>query len=311
MGFDAGTLALVEDALSDCFQYHSALDTFLRRSGVSPKLLSAARERAEKRNADSGRFAKAPKRFVVQEVLSAANSVGPEGDKLIAALVTGLTRTIFRDASPDALDAIAKLKAQSEADRSEIEETRRAAEADRARSARAVELEREAKRAGMEAARDSLRDRFLGLRAEGNAQRRGYLLETFLNDLFEYEGLDPRRSFRLLGEQIDGSFAWRSRTCLVEAKWVKEAVAGAEFGAFNYKLEGKTLDTRGLYISINGYSPEAIRAMNAKGSLKFVCVDGAHIMRALVSSEGLAPILERVWRHADETGESYLPVSKL
>ena len=56
---------------------------------------------------------------------------------------------------------------------------------------------------------------------------------------------------------------------------------------------------------------EAIRGMNSKGALKFVCVDGAHIMRALVSFDGLQPILERVWRHADETGESYLPVSKL
>ncbi|WP_066522205.1 hypothetical protein [Sphingobium cloacae] len=86
-------------------------------------------------------------------------------------------------------------------------------------------------------------------------------------------------------------------------------MAGADFGAFNYKIEGKSADTRGLFVSVNGYSPEAIQGMNGKGALKFVCIDGAHIMRALLTDGGLPAILERVWRHADETGEAYLPVS--
>jgi len=144
--------------------------------------------------------------------------------------------------------------------------------------------------------------------SEGNAQTRGYLLETFLTDLFENEGLEPRGSFKLKSEQIDGSFLWRTGTSLMEAKWVKEPVAGADFGAFNYKIEGKSVDTRGLFISINGYSPEAIKGMNAKGALKFVCIDGAHLVRALLTDEGLTAVLEKVWRHADETGEAYLPV---
>jgi hypothetical protein len=51
--------------------------------------------------------------------------------------------------------------------------------------------------------------------------------------------------------------------------------------------------------------------MNGKGELKFVCIDGAHLMRALSIDEGLTPLLERIWRHADETGEAYLPASRL
>jgi restriction endonuclease Mrr len=68
---------------------------------------------------------------------------------------------------------------------------------------------------------------------------------------------------------------------VMKAKWVKDRVADTEFRAFNYKIEGKTVDTRGLYVSINGYSAEAIRGMNSKGALRFVCIDGAHIMRAV------------------------------
>jgi hypothetical protein len=311
MAFDAGTIALVEDALSECFKYHSALDSFLSRSGVGAGLIAQARSRAERRTAEVGRYSKAPKRIVVQEVLSGITALGSGQDQVIAALITALSKGDFKDANPEGLEAIDRLKRLAEADREELVQRRQAEREQHQRSKRAAEQAREAQRAERQASRDALKDRFTVLMSESNAQRRGYFLETFLNDLFEFEGLDPRGSFRLVGEQIDGSFAWRTRTCLVEAKWVKDPVAGAEFGAFNYKIEGKTADTRGLYISINGYSSEAIEGMKLKGALKFVCIDGAHIMRALVSSDGLAPILERVWRHADETGESYLTVNRL
>jgi hypothetical protein len=83
----------------------------------------------------------------------------------------------------------------------------------------------------------------LTLNEHQDHQQRGYAFERFLNELFEFEGLSPRGSFRIMGEQIDGSFAWANRTYLVEAKWVTEPVAGAEFGAFMYKIAGKTADT--------------------------------------------------------------------
>jgi hypothetical protein len=114
-----------------------------------------------------------------------------------------------------------------------------------------------------------------------------------------------------VGEQIDGSFSWRGRTYLTEAKWVKEPVAGAEFGAFIYKIEGKTADTRGLYISINGYSPTALVGLKGKGALRFVCIDGAHIVRAFGVGQSFQALLDAIWRRADETGQAYLPVSEM
>lgn len=311
MAFDAATLALVEDALSESFKYHNRLDAFLLRSGVDQALLDGSRAGAEERSARIGRYPKAPKRFVVQQILSDIDALGGDGDRIIAAIVTGLVKGRFPDATPDGIRALEDLKSKAEADRKEGAEKRAAEEHKKAKARSEAERSREIAREARQTSRDLLRDRFLSLIAESNAQARGYLLETFLNELFELEGLDPKKSFRLVGEQIDGSFVWRNRTCLVEAKWVKEPVAGVDFGAFSYKIEGKTADTRGLYISINGYSIEAIQGMNAKGALKFVCIDGAHIMRALHSYDGLPPILGRVWRHADETGESYLPVTKL
>lgn len=308
MGFDAATLQHLEDALSECFRYHAALDSFLLRCGLPPERLADSRKLAEDRAA--GRFTKAPKRYVVQNVLQDIATMGTEGDRMIAAMVTSLLQMTFSDASDTALSAVQALQSKIKSDkevRAEQREDERRAAAD---AKRKDELIREAARAGRTAARDVLRDRFISMTSQTNSQSRGYLFETFLNDLFEFEELDPRKSFRLVGEQIDGSFNWRSRTYLVEAKWTQGPAAGLEFGAFNYKLEGKTVDTRGIFISVNGYSTDAIRGMNSKGALKFVCIDGAHLMRALLSDDGLVPIFERIWRHADETGEAFLPVSR-
>lgn len=311
MPFDAQTLALVENALSECFNYHNQLDTFLARAGVPQTVVDQARGHAERRAREARReYSRAPKRFVAQEILKLLSERGTEGDRELAATITSLVRGAFPDATATATAAIDALRLKVGSDREERERQRKEREADEQEKLRKAERTREVTRSKIQKERDDLYERFLGLMAEGNTQARGYLFEAFLNDLFAFEKLAPRGSFKIVGEQIDGSFVWRNRTYLVEAKWVKDAIAGAEFGAFAYKIEGKTADTRGLYVSVNGYSPQAIVGLNGKGALKFVCADGAHLVRALSAGQTLAQVLERVWRHADETGEAYLDVGR-
>lgn len=47
-------------------------------------------------------------------------------------------------------------------------------------------------------------------------QQRGYILERLLAELFELFDLDPRASFRVTGEQIDGAFTFDSTNYLFE-----------------------------------------------------------------------------------------------
>lgn len=299
MTFGAHVLALLEDALAECFQYHTALDTFLHRSGVKSFSLAAARQRAEERNKVSGRFSKAPKRLVAQEILHDLGAGLTADDQLVATLITEFCKGSFPEASQLGQAAIEGLKKAKILDQKETAECR--VEQER-RQQEKIKFDKANKR-------QELHSLFLKLNEESDHQQRGFALERFLSDLFEFEGLDPRASFKIKGEQIDGSFVWANRTHLVEAKWVKLPVAGADFGAFDYKIDGKTADTRGLYISINGYSPPAITGLNGKGKLRFICIDGAHLLRCLEPDRHLKKVLEILWRHADETGEAYLPIS--
>lgn len=306
MPFGPHIIDLVESCLSECFKFHGALDTLVLRSGYARDKLDAARARAEDRCKQSARaFARAPKRFVAQEILRDLSDQGAEGDRPMAAIITALTKGTFPDATPDGIEALARLKAARAIEAQEAADRR----ADRERQKRDAERSEEVAAARKRAIREAFLQRFSDLVMMTDAQARGYALEKFLNDFFDYERLEPRGSFKLIGEQIDGSFAWNARTSLVEARWVKLPIAGAEFGAFIYKIDGKTADTRGLFISINGYSPEAIEGLKGKGALRFICIDGAHLMRCLQPGLCLPSLLDILWRHADETGEAYLPVS--
>ena len=70
-------------------------------------------------------------------------------------------------------------------------------------------------------------------------QARGYAFEMFLKDLFDTYGMSARASFRLRGEQIDGSFALGKQTYLLEARWRNARVDVETLRAFNAKVEDK------------------------------------------------------------------------
>lgn len=308
MPFGPHIIGLLETSLAECFKYHNGLDSFVLRAGFPQRRLTAARERAEQRNEAnkaSGRFTKAPKRFVAQELLQDLGSGSADDERLVAAIITALCKGRFPDATPEGLAAVEGLKV------GQIDERQEAAERREEHQRQRRESEKIQERAAAEraATRAQFREKFLQLCDLQDPQQRGYALERFLNGFLDFEGLNARGSFKIVGEQIDGSFAWAAHTYLVEAKWVKEPVGGRGFSSLMYKIEGKTADTRGLFISINGYSPEAIAGLRMKGELRFACIDGTHLMRSLEPGRDFPKILAIVWRHASETGEAYLPVS--
>jgi hypothetical protein len=306
MPFRPHVMYLLEEGLSGCINYHAAMDNLIQRAGMAPARLSEVRQQVEDRyRASSPVHSRAPKRLIVQAYLTALSAGSPEDDRVLSEIITALCKGTFPDATPAAINAIESLKLEQLVERQEALDRRTEIE----RRKREAEQLSERAAASRASCRAGFRDAFIQLNQLEDPQARGFRLEKFLNEFLEYEELFPRKSFKITGEQIDGSFQWEGRTYLVEAKWVKDRVAGAGFGAFMYKIEGKTADTRGLFISINGYSEEATASLKTKGSLKFVCIDGAHLLRSMEPGRNLAKLFDIVWRHANETGEAYLPVS--
>ena len=155
---------------------------------------------------------------------------------------------------------------------------------------------------------DRFRTRLMEIRDQPPHQR-GYDFERFLKDLFDAFHLTAREPYRLLGEQIDGSFTLAGETYLLEAKWLNHKIGNAELGSFAAKLNQKAAWTRGLFISFQGFADQGLHAVG-RGQ-RLVCMDGRDIFTALTEGMAIDRLISLKVRHAAETGEIFVPIEKL
>lgn len=153
-----------------------------------------------------------------------------------------------------------------------------------------------------------LKDQLIGV-SELEPQARGYAFEKFLRDLFDANALTPRASFKLAGEQIDGSFDLSAEIYLLEAKWTSAQVGAADLRSFNAKVEDKAAWSRGIFISHSGFSEEGLEAFG-RGK-RVVCMDGLDLFDMLDRNLSLADVVARKVRRAAESGTPFVRVRDL
>lgn len=157
---------------------------------------------------------------------------------------------------------------------------------------------------------NTLNNDFCKLISCTDVQKRGYELEKLLVRLFDLFDLDPKASFKIMGEQIDGAFSFDNIDFLFEAKWTDKQVQAKELDSLAGKLSRKLDNTLGLFLSINGYSDEAVNA-HSSGRRLLLLMDGSDIMAVLEGRIDLKDLLLRKRRHAAQTGNIYLKVSEV
>lgn len=158
---------------------------------------------------------------------------------------------------------------------------------------------------------DELRRQFEELSIAVNRQAVGLALEGVLTRLFEGCGLAPREPFRVVGEQIDGSFELDHEVYLVEAKWHKEALSQDVLLVFDGKIRGKSQYTRGVFIALNGVTRDAADAISRGKELRLFVVDGVDLMAVFMGQLALHELLRRRFRLLTEEGKVWIPLSAL
>lgn len=151
----------------------------------------------------------------------------------------------------------------------------------------------------------ALKDTFEDLHRLTDRQEAGRRLEVILNELFEFSGLYPSEAFRVIGEQIDGAFELDGDTYLLEAKWERTPLAEKELLVFRGKIEGKSSMTRGMFISINGYSPQCKEAIRIGKQPTFFAIDGYDLMMILQQDIECGAFLRARRRLLAERGEMF------
>lgn len=161
------------------------------------------------------------------------------------------------------------------------------------------------KNAALRSQLEAIKAKYLALVSSNDPQGRGFDLERLMYELFELFDLDPKASFKNLGEQIDGAFSLEGTEYLFEAKWQKALVNKADLVVFSDKVKTKLENTLGVFLSINGYSPDGVASHQAGGG-SIVLMDGGDLMAVLEERIDFTNLLLRKKRHASRTGQIYL-----
>jgi hypothetical protein len=135
-------------------------------------------------------------------------------------------------------------------------------------------------------------------------QQRGFALEKLMYELFDLFDLDPKASFKIQGEQIDGAFSLEGSDYLFEAKW-SALVSADEMDKFASKVQRKLDNTRGLMLSMDGYQPDGVAAHSRQRPV-IILMTGADLMAIFEGRITFPDLLVRKRRHASQTGNILL-----
>jgi hypothetical protein len=163
---------------------------------------------------------------------------------------------------------------------------------------------------GKQEAIEKLKNDLIGL-LPLKPQERGFAFEKFLNALFAAYNLDPRGSFRITGEQIDGSFQIGTDVYLVEAKWHDKQIDQGELLIFHGKVEGKSKWSRGLFVSYSGFTSDGLTAYSKGRPTNIIGMDSQDLFHILNGEMSLVEAINRKARRAAETGEFFVSVYSL
>ena len=218
---------------------------------------------------------------------------------------------------PDAPDqvagkaSLAELKREATTAQILIDPEKAAADARRAASQRRVAAtEQRRERIGQ------LRETFIGLLQStpgNNADRqdRGYKLERLFADLFRAYDMEYRPSYKVPGEQIDGSFHFRGFTYIVEVKWRGDPPTSGDLLQFKAKVDAKMESTRGVFISMAGYDDDVLKYFinTARGSRNNVILfNGSDVSKLFEGNIGLEDALTAKIDTAEQEGRMWHPL---
>lgn len=145
---------------------------------------------------------------------------------------------------------------------------------------------------------------------EINSQRRGYLFEEFLRKLFTNAGIEVTEPFKIVGEQIDGSFKYDGEHYIFEAKWHDSWSASNSLYQFAAKVQGK-MHGRGVFISINGFSPGSVHALTTGKAIQTILVDGGDLVPITEGMYTLKEMLDNKIKAAQTMGRIYVDAISL
>lgn len=181
------------------------------------------------------------------------------------------------------------------------------------------EQQREAARAKARESQDRIRASQQGLQSleaklnelakEMGSPSAGRGFEKWFYDLMDFSEIIHRRRYRTEGREVDGAVTIGDTTYLVECKFTTGQTKPHDIDALRTKVENGADNTMGIFISMSGYTRIALDGASGKRTT-LLLLDYTHLYRVLRGTSSFKDLVERIRRHASQTGKAYLPVDQ-
>lgn len=291
----ASFVNLVYNAILKSFWRRKALWRFVRQAGIAGTFLATWGNDESKREFLDRLFAKLPDQPKGQEIILAmARDLAQQNSfpDLVGWEDSDRKIEEARDAVLALRRALAKIadQGQSERDRREAQERFRTFQEEVRRSRQTLE---------------SLSNRLNELATRLGSQQAGYDFQDWFYDLMDFFETTNRRPYVVNGRQIDGSVTISGTTYLVELKFTQDQAGAPAIDTLLKKVNDKADNTMGIMVSISGYSETALSEASGPRT-PLLLLDHRHLYLTLGGALTFGEIVDRVRRHASQTGESYL-----
>jgi hypothetical protein len=286
---------LVYDACLKSFWRKRSLSKFLRRCGIADRFLATWTHEETKREFLDRLFAALPKTDRGREaILRIAEHLMEQRSFPDLENWEDSTQKI-----KDAHDAVSRLRTRHQRQEEQIqseEERRKAREAFQQRQAEVNRSQQSLQR---------LTDRLNELGSRLGTQQAGYDFQDWFYDLLDFSEIPNRRPYAHHGRQINGSLTLSGTTYLVELKFTAEQASSSDIDTFYRKVTSKADNTMGVIVSISGYSSVARQEASGERT-PLLLLDHSHLYLVLGGIMSFGEVIDRVRRHASQTGEAYL-----
>jgi len=148
-----------------------------------------------------------------------------------------------------------------------------------------------------------LSDGLTRLGKELGTQDAGYKFQDWFYDLMNFCEMIYRKPYVQEGRQIDGSVTVKDTTYLVELKFTTGQAGANDIDIFYKKVTTKADNTMGIIVSISGYSSVAIKEASSDRT-PLLLLDHGHLYLVLGGIMSFGDVIDRLKRHASQTGES-------
>ncbi len=143
------------------------------------------------------------------------------------------------------------------------------------------------------------------------AQQRGQRLNEFVAELLRYWGAGRvEANVRSVGE-IDVAFAIDGTRFILEAKWEQATVPFDPIAKLSRRITQRLTGTRGVFLSMSGYSAEAVSDMLRGQQPDILLLDRSHLEAMLSGLFSPADLLNELLDRASYRGEVQVPLSGL